>query len=82
MKTQQITAILKTAGYKATKVVWQDGRKVTIGDYRVRKFGNEIGIDCCFCQDKMNDIISLLNSSGFEAKEKFAGGAMLQVTKA
>jgi hypothetical protein len=30
----------------------------------------------------MNDIISLLNSSGFEAKEKFAGGVMLQVTKA
>jgi len=79
MKHQKITNILKSAGFVSSKVKWENGKRITTSGYRVRQFGKEIGIDCCFYQSEVENIIAVLNNAGFEAFEKFSGGAMIQV---
>ncbi len=69
-----VTSILRAAGYKS-----RSGRNNNLTGYSARQFGSEVGIDCCTCQDDMQAIIDLLGSRGFNAREKFAGGAMIEV---
>ena len=72
--TSTVVNILRAAGYK-----FRNGRNGNLTGCSVRQFGSNVGIDCCTAQDDMKAIIDLLISRGFEAKEKFAGGAMIEV---
>lgn len=81
MKHQEVTNILKNAGFESKKTVWVNGQRILTSGYRVRQFGEEVGIDCCGCLDKMQSIINVLSENGLHAQELFPGGGMLKVTK-
>jgi hypothetical protein len=84
MKVQKITAILREAGFEASRTVTiQDGnvrrRELRHGYSASQVNRTTVGIECCGCLDRMPEIIRALNAAGYTAREAVPGGGYLVV---
>lgn len=84
LKHQQVTAILKKAGYTPMGFQWvvsgNTRRREMVSGYSVSQFGKAVGIECCAVMDKINDIIKVLADAGLKAEEIQQGCGYLRVT--
>ncbi len=73
MTTQKVIAILRAAGFTASKkvTITEDNTRRTelSAGYKVYQMGQVVAVECCHCQDQKDDILAALLAAGLNASE-------------